>query len=270
MELACFYAWWILTNGIMQYASFQFLAAAGRASCGLGIGRGPSAGHAAVFFAALRLFHGNLYLAAQQAEAFLLQKRQQGLEAYLALIRKQNQEYTSFQHDIGNHLLVVSELIQGRHYEEAASYAEKLYKSSRFVTEIRSTESPAADVLLREKLGYAGEFGIKTICRVRIPRAFIPYEAELCAILSNLLDNGIMACLKEQKESPFLSIRTREKAGFLFLEVCNSAKARGMIKEGTGLGNVRKIAAAFGGTVDIENSDGIFRVRVLLYLPNTD
>lgn len=223
-----------------------------------------------LFFAILRSFHNNLCLAAQQAEAFFLRKRQKGLEDYLGKLKKQNEEYASFQHDIDNHLLVVSELIRGQKCEEAAGYADKLYARGRFSTEFPFAGSTAVDILLQEKLGYAREYGIKTTCRVRIPQVLYPYELELCTILANLLDNGIAACMKggiKQKESPFLSIKTKEKAGFLLIEAVNSSETCRIFKEGTGLKNIRAAAEAFGGTVDIENKDGVFRIRVLLCLP---
>lgn len=221
-------------------------------------------GGTAVFVLLVRLFYRNLRLEEGREAALRLQERAAGQERCLAKVRKENEQYAAFQHDIRNHLLVLSELVRTEHYEEALGYAGKLHAGGAFRSLGISTGSPAVDGLLEEKLGYAESRGIRTACRVELPGKFSSRDTELCAILSNLADNGIRACMEEQEGRPFLSISARPRGGVLLIEVLNSSSACGPVQKGIGLSNVERIAEDWGGAVELENRDGIFRISVLL------
>lgn len=221
-------------------------------------------GGAAVFFLLIRLFYRNLSLAEGQALADDLKQQLKGRQNYFEKIRKQNEQYASFQHDIRNHLLVLSDLIRTNHYEEAVQYAGKLHADSMLCSGRRSTGSMALDVLLEEKLNDAGNYGIRTACSVEIPPNFSVHDVELCMIFSNLLDNAVKACAAEEISRPFLSVSAKPWGGFLLIEVVNSNGACRPFQKGTGLSNIKKLTEARGGAMEIENGEGVFRVTILL------
>ncbi len=217
-----------------------------------------------VFFLVLESFCKVLSLREEKQAAVFLADQRKGQETYLEEIRKRNEQYASYQHDIDNHLLVLSGLLQKGEYREAEHYAEGLYRRAFSLGSAGTSGNPALDILLYEKLGHARESGLKVFCDVRIPKGFPIEDMDLCALFSNILDNAIAACGKREEQASFLSIRSRVRGKLLVIEGSNTSASSRRIREGTGLGNVRRIAGRYHGRVEWEKRDDVFRISVLL------
>ncbi|MCI9597036.1 MAG: GHKL domain-containing protein [Firmicutes bacterium] len=214
----------------------------------------------------IKVFCQLISLSGHEREAALLEEQLEGQKTYLEEARKRNQTYASFQHDLDNHLLVLSGLLRKQCYEEAAKFAEKLHESRLPLSLSISTGAPALDVLLQEKIGHAQRSGIKVFWDVDIPEGFKGEALNLCAVFANILDNAICACAKALCQEPVLWITTKARGSFLVIEGRNHADIRKgqEIKPGTGLRNVRAIAEKYQGTMELETNEGMFRISVLL------
>lgn len=220
---------------------------------------------AALFFLSIEVFSKTLFLVRQEQDAALLSQQLEGQRRYIEEAKKRNQVYAAFQHDVDNHLLILSGLLEKERFSEARAYGEKLRKIYPSPDLSISTGNAALDVLLQEKLSYAGQNGIEAACRVVIPPAFHADDLDLCVIFSNILDNAICACMKEQQQSPFLSISAKVRSQLLFIESANTASNVSQpVKEGIGLNNIKNMAEKYQGTMEWEICDGVFRISVLL------
>lgn len=56
------------------------------------------------------------------------------------------------------------------------------------------TENFLVNAILSGRLGPAGNAGIRIECEVRVPENLPIADADLCMLLSNLLDNAVEAC----------------------------------------------------------------------------
>ncbi len=235
----------------------------------LGIGAGVTAifviGAAAlIFFLILESFCRLFSLWEEKQKALQLAEQRKGEGMYLEEARRQNQQYASFQHDIDNHLLVLSGLMTGGAYREAERYAQELSKRAFSLEHLKTSGNVSLDILLYEKSDCARERGINMFCDVEIPQGFPVEDPDLCALFSNILDNAITACEKEGGRKPFLSIKAKARGKILMIEGSNTFLGSRPVREGTGLGNVRRIAGRYGGMAEWEKRDGIFRISVLL------
>lgn len=214
----------------------------------------------------IKVFCQLISLSGHEQEAALLAEQLEGQKTYLEEARKRNQAYASFQHDLDNHLLVLSGLLRKQRYEEAGKFAEKLHESCAPLSASISAGAPALDVLLQEKISHAQRSGIKVSWDVRIPESFQGDALDLCVVFSNILDNAIHACVKASCQEPALWISTKARGSLLVIEGRNHAAVRKgqEIKPGIGLNNVRAIAEKYQGTMDLETSEGMFRISVLL------
>ncbi len=216
-----------------------------------------TAGGVVVLFLLLRLF-GRLTL---------LHHQLQGQQLCLEEAQAQAARYASFQHDVDNHLLVLSSLLQEQDYPAAQRYAARLHRSSPTPKAVPATGFAALDALLREKLAQAEACGIQADCNISIPPTFRLDELALCALFANLLDNAIHACQPLAPGERWLSLDSRARGTLLFIEATNAMASGGPLREGTGLQNVRRIAAQYQGTVQIQQAAGRFCIRVLLCAP---
>lgn len=221
-------------------------------------------GAAIVFFIMIEIFCKVIRLTEQETAAALLKSQLAGQQIYLEEARARNEQYASFQHDMKNHLLVLSGLIQGANYQAAEQYADKLQASCKSLSIPVFTGNLILDTLLKEKLSHARHCEIQTVCRVRIPSDFHADDMDLCVVFSNILDNAITACMQVEPSKRALSLSTKGRANFLVIESTNSVAVSGPIQRGIGLRNIEHIAKKYQGATEIEHADETFRISVLL------
>ena len=224
-------------------------------------------GAAIVFLVIIETFCKVIRLEEQEAAAALLTRQLAGQQMYLKEAKTQNEQYASLQHDMKNHLLVLSGLIRQAKYAAAEQYAANLQASCRSFPLPVSTGNLVLDTLFMEKLSDARRKGIQVDCRVRIPSGFQAEDMDLCILFSNILDNAITACMQVEQSKRVLRISTKVRSHFLVLESANSTAVSRPVQKGIGLRNIEHISRKYQGATEIECADGMFRLRVLLCSP---
>lgn len=215
----------------------------------------------------LEVFGRIAILYEKEKQAALFAQQLSGQKRAVQEAQERNMRYASFQHDIENHLLILSGLLHEKQLSSAEAYLQKLRKQSPPLTVSVSTGSPALDALLREKFGYAESRQIHVSHSVKIPADSAIEDIDLCILFSNIFDNAVTACLKAP-DTRFLSLRTVTRGHLLMIEGINSSASAAEIREGTGLRNIRQIAEKYQGTVEMEENNGVFRINILLCSPN--
>ena len=217
-----------------------------------------------IFFIMLEIFCKVVQIVDQETEITLLTSQVAGQQIYLEEAKERNEQYAAFQHDIKNHLLVLSGLMKCGKYKAAEQYANKLQTSCRFITFSVFTGNLILDTLLKEKLSYAKGNKIQVDCSVQIPAQFYVDDMDLCIIFSNILDNAITACMQMEEPKRILRISTKTRANFLVIESINSVAISKPIEMGIGLRNIENIAKKYQGITEIKNVNETFQIRVLL------
>lgn len=118
-------------------------------------------------------------------------------------------------------------------------------------------------------------------CQILVPEQ-LPFDsADLCIILGNLIDNAIDALQPLPGEQRYIRISVSQTKGTLLITVQNPYI--GTIKKNTfgeiitgkpdaashgiGLTSVRLSADKYGGQLQIDDDNNLFKVSVLLYPP---
>jgi sensor histidine kinase regulating citrate/malate metabolism len=96
-------------------------------------------------------------------------------------------------------------------------------------------------------------------------------DSDLCVILGNALDNAIEACGKmDNPMDRFIAVEVRNMKGQLLVKIQNSYNGvlnrrgnnyystKNSPNHGIGLGNIHKVADAYGGFVRIEHNAAVF------------
>lgn len=219
---------------------------------------------AVMVFMMIEVFCKMIRLTKHEKTVALLQSQLHGQRVCLEETQKRNDFYSSFQHDIDNHLLVISGLLHDKLFPQAQQYTEKLRVRCETPLLSVSTGNPALDVLLKEKLSRAKRSHIVVTHDVSIPESFHVDDMDLCALFSNILDNAITACLVKAPEDRLLSVSAKVKSRFLVVEAVNATNAAQPVPFGTGLTNIQHIAEKYNGTMETELKNGKFRISVLL------
>lgn len=174
-------------------------------------------------------------------------------------------------HDMQKHLLF---LRQSTSDKATVDYLDELIGQQHALSPVVQSRNQTLDIILNAKLGEAAEKGVAVeVIRTDVPE-FLPLsDAELCALMMNLLDNAIHAAC--QAENPFLRLDMHQKDGF-FVFVCENASVSGppeksakketVSQHGLGLKIIEQIINRHGNLMEMEQLPGSYRVTIALLL----
>lgn len=201
-----------------------------------------------------------------------IQKQMSALEAFTEIqkqyINEARQKYENtkvFRHDMNNHMITLAGLIKNHETGKAMEYLGRFDEEVKKLSFEVFTGNTVIDVILKEKLGYAKEHGIKIICDAQIPNDFIVDDFDLCIIFFNALDNAIKGC--EYADEKMIDIVAKKNKDFFVIDIINSFNA-GKYQKGTGIGleTIRFITERYGGYLETGTENGNFRVSIMFYL----
>lgn len=198
----------------------------------------------------------------------LLEQQAKVQENYIREAGARYEMTRSFRHDIKNHLIVLERLLQADETKKACRYLENLGQASDALTYPVSTGNTAVDVLLGSKFSIAAQEGIKVECEMKIPPSGKIGDLDWCILLSNAIDNAIRANSLVEQADRYIRVSGRQKGNFYLLDIVNPCgkERKGIPKDGTGVSNMRAVAEKYGGTVEINVADGVFKLDVLFLI----
>ena len=182
-----------------------------------------------------------------------------------------------WRHDYHNHIQTLLALAGDE--EQTKAYLLKLNDDLTTVDTVIKTGNVMVDAMLNSKLSLIRSKAISVSAKAVVPPKMNISEIDLCAIIGNLLDNAMEACLGlAAEEERFIRVFIGVLKGQLYLSVSNSAggdvrrsgksyastKAGGA--HGFGLMRVDRIADKYGGYVNRQNEEGVFATEVMLKL----
>ena len=104
-------------------------------------------------------------------------------------------------HDFNNHITVLYQFLLNNEVNRALKYLDDLGTPIKTLIEKTWTSNEVIDVIINSKLEKMNEYGIHSNFNVEFPSNSNIQSQDICAILSNLLDNAIEACEKNKVAS---------------------------------------------------------------------
>lgn len=203
---------------------------------------------------------------------------------YYQMMEMQYSQTERLRHDMKNHIIALTNLVQNRQWEKAGAYLRELAKAGGIEAGDEVTGSLVIDALLYHKRREAAEKGIDWQCDARLPADCPVKEIDLCIIVGNILDNALEACSRLQGENrreggdgSFIRIDIGTRKKYLFLEVQNrtdladgweSSQNRRVNpgEHGLGVGNIRAAVNAYHGAMHMEVKNRVFTIAILVPL----
>ena len=192
-----------------------------------------------------------------------------------------------WRHDYHNHIQAMKALnVQARningdnpYLQQLDDYLSNLNQDLMTVDTVLKTGNIMIDAILNSKVSLMKNKGILVNAKAVVPPALRVSEVDLCAMIGNLLDNALEACLRQSQESEkYVRIFIGTMKGQLYLSVYNSTgnnirkngktylSSKDSPSHGFGLMRVDRIADKYGGYVNRQNEEGIFATEVMLPL----
>jgi len=172
----------------------------------------------------------------------------------------------AFQHDLSNHLSVLSGLMHSRQYREAQAYLEKTTGLTQTLSGNIHSGSLILDVLLDDKLTVAKQAGIRLECHAETGNTSID-DYDLCIFVGNALDNAIKACESVPPGERYIYIDIARQKDFLYLQIRNAKT--GVIRKGQGYGlrNMRTVADKYNGSMEASDHGSWYELNAIFSIP---
>ena len=238
---------------------------------------------------------------------YLEQRRSGQYHAQIAVYQMLEEQYGQaerLRHDMKNHVIDLSGLLENREWGRMAEYLDNMQDSGGFGAAEEATGNSAVDALLYQKRQTAKSRQIRWMCDVRIPKPCRIHEFDLCILFGNVLDNAVEACERiecgggvqhgrnedDSEVKRFIDMQARAVKRCFLLEVRNSAspetayrngkvsqfgrraadesvmQGRKEERHGIGLMNIADVVKRYDGVMNTQLQDGVFTISVLLPL----
>ena len=182
-----------------------------------------------------------------------------------------------WRHDYHNHIQAMLALTDNT--EELRQYLWKLNDDLTTVDTVLKTGNVMVDAILNSKLSLIKSRNIAVNAKATVPAELKISEIDLCAIIGNLLDNAMEACLRqEDKANRFIRVYIGVLKQQLYICVTNSMdgkakrlgkaylSSKGSDAHGFGLMRIDRLADKYGGYVNRQSEEGAFATEVMLPL----
>ena len=173
-----------------------------------------------------------------------------------------------------NNLNGIRHLIEGNDIDGAIRFIDEKAGETEKAKIKYATGNYLADAIISEKAKAAEALGISIDFKGIIPPRGIK-NSDLCTILSNTIDNAVRAC--EGIAPCTIRIESSDKREGVIITVSNPVKEKVVIKNnsikttksdkenhGLGIGNVKKTAEKYSGSVTLSCTDSEFSIEIAL------
>ena len=188
-------------------------------------------------------------------------------------------DFRNARHDMKQHFIVLMEMLDSNQNKLAIEYLSELIDMNVLNnTGISNTDNIVLDSLINAKYSLALIHKIKFETNIHIPMQ-LPFEsADISILLGNILDNAIEASVTIPVDERIIRCFMKYENNILIITVINSFSGKlsrnknGKIKttkkspenHGIGLESIKKIASKYYGSVVVETSEEIFKIKVII------
>ena len=179
-------------------------------------------------------------------------------------------------HDVHHHVHLIREYLKSGKLEKLESYLDQYSLSLPDNQSVIYCQNYAVNSLLAYFVNQATQHGITADVFVQFPETINLPETTLSVLLGNLLENAIAACDTVTSGEKKLTVRGKASHGFIYLDVSNNYS--GSLKkskhgeyvstkiggQGLGLGSVASLVNSHNGLLEVDNTENVFRVSVML------
>ena len=232
----------------------------------------------AFYVAFLTAYHAQAERSYQaELQSSMLEVKWSQAQTQMNTLRRVQTQTAVYQHDMRHHLTMLEGLIAAGKPEQAAAYIRKVQSDIETITPRRYCENELVNLLCSSFAEKAQHAGARLDVDARLPQALDISDAELCAVLSNALENALHAVAALPEKERTVSLYCAVRLGKLLIEVKNpyageltlSPDGRPVTaRKGHGYGcqSIQTIAARSGGLCEFKAGCGTFCLQIVLPL----
>lgn len=226
------------------------------------------------------------YLYDSLSESYIQRSKLSILETENKLYSKQceimqasTEELQAFRHDMNNQFITLSHLLASKKYEEAETQLQELSNLTRNKIIYSTSGNVIIDGLINYKLQNAQNNNIKVKTEIAVPVQLQIDTTDIVAVLGNLIDNTLSALQNVSAEKRYLTLKVVFSQKRLIIRTSNPYCGDILFNDGKivtsrsnrelhgyGLNNIAKAVDKYKGYMEIDCSDNIFTVDIIMYI----
>lgn len=183
-------------------------------------------------------------------------------------------ELRRVKHDMANQLLALKGYLNAGDIAGGQAYVDNLLETLDAISPSVHTGNTALDAILSTKKVLAESRGIAFHLDVQVPEQLGLAPVDQCIIFGNALDNALEACARAGDDDPVIALTLRQKGAKLLCKIVNTAPPLTDLtthkadKEahGFGLRNITDTLAKYGSEPIIEQKDGQFILKFVIFV----
>jgi hypothetical protein len=188
---------------------------------------------------------------------------------YYTLVEEHLKETIALRHDMRRHIALIKSLLKDNHIQISTEYVAELEKQLENQTPLIQTTHPLISALLTDEKRKALELSIDFRANVNLVAEIKINPADLCVMLGNILDNAIEACASlPTKTDKYIVVEIMQRDSKLLVSVENpynaNLKKPRRANHGVGLKNVGKVVNKYGGLIDRQSENGVYKLRIII------
>ena len=227
------------------------------------------------YFLLLRIYRNLSEKHEIEAEQAALTQRLASSEERIAMLNESEVQTAVYQHDMRHHLNAIDGFLAAGKPQQAEEYIRKVRSDIERITPKRYCDNELVNLLCSSFAGKAQRMGVRLEVDAKLPRELSVSDTELCAVLSNALENALRA-VSDQPEADhrWVTLYCGVRLGKLLVEIQNPC-AEGLVMRdglpvseraghGYGCRSIQTIAERRGGLCEFRAQGGIFSMQLVL------
>ncbi len=195
----------------------------------------------------------------------------------ISALQQVQQQTSIYRHDMRHHLSLLNGYLDAGEISKAGEYIRQTQTDIDKIVPMRYCENNAVNLILSSFAVKAKQQGVDFSAEVNIPAALPLSDTELCALLSNGLDNAVRAAAQIDGEAQrTVRINCQSHKDKLLIYISNPYQGTVIMREGLpestqpkhgfGAKSIRMIAEKHDGYCAFEAKDGLFTLKAVMPL----
>ena len=204
------------------------------------------------------------------AQAALFNQAQREMDA----LRQSQLQASIFRHDLRHHLNVLDGFLEAGKSQQALDYIREVQTGLAATAIQRFCTNDTVNLILSSFAEKAKQQGIRLTIQANLPEKLPVTDTELCALLSNSLENALKAAAPLPERNRWVQCRCGIRRDKLLLEVKNPYLGEIALEDGLpassapghgfGCRSIRAIAQQHGGLYTFQPEKGVFTLQVAI------
>jgi len=199
-------------------------------------------------------------------------------EDHLAHLNEVQIKTAIYQHDMRHHLNAISAYLSSNSSDKALAYIKKVQADVEAISPKQFCENEIFNLMCSSFASEAERLGVQISFHTKLPKHLPIPDPELCALLSNGLENALNAVFDLPESLKWVDLYCEIKLNKLLLEIRNPYMGDVIIRNdlpestdssqrhGYGSRSIRSIVNRHNGLCNFEPDNGIFTLRIVIPL----